>query len=387
MPFPKSKDDKVTICVLLDGLGYDLVQRISFLNDLFDEVLPLKTVFGYSCAAQPSILTGLMPTGHGGLCTYYRSSRSIFSWIRLLGLLPRRLRKNILNKSKEITRRIYRITGYFDIWKIPYELLPHFQFYELKSFYSRNPINGISTILDEVRDQGLTVSSYHWNTSDDQIFGETEEKLAMRKAVFHYLYISKTDHLLHINGNDPVHLKNSLSYYANNIRQIYKVAKENFKKVELLVFSDHGMIDVTDKIDVMSHLNKLPYRFAEDYLVFYDATMVRLWFKNPTCKEPIMNIINNINGIELISDNELKKLGSLFPDYRYGESIYLAKGGNIISPSFFGDLDVKGMHGYHPQEPGYEAFVGSSNVNMGKPKQITDLYWIIRHCVFGRNLI
>ena len=89
--------------------------------------------------------------------------------------------------------------------------------------------------------------------------------------------------------------------------------------------------------------------------------------------------MSDIKGIRFLDDNELSALGCFFPDRRYGEMIYLADGGKIISPSFFGSQDhIRGMHGYHPQEAGYKAFVGSSNLDISSAESITDLYRIMR---------
>jgi len=377
------KDNKVLLCILLDGLGYELVKRTSSLNDLFQDVCPLKTVLGYSTAAQASILTGLTPGEHGGFCVYYRSLRSIYWWTRLLPFLPKRIRRKYSNRIVEITRRLFKITGHFNIWRIPRNLLAKFQLFEKQGLYTSNPVNGIPTILDTARSKGLNVSSYYWNTQDETIFSETKKKLARREAQFHFLYISRTDHLLHLHGKDSASLQAELGYYAKQIRTVYKIAKENYRNVGMLVFSDHGMLNVTGKVDVMSPISKLSYRLGSDYLAFYDATMARFWFDNKICKRSIMDTMSTIPGIRLLDDNELSDLGCLFPDKRYGEVIYLADGGIILSPSFFGAQDhIRGMHGYHPEEYGYDAFVGSSNIDIGNPKAITDLYGIMRQMLF-----
>jgi len=374
-----SKDDRVFICVLLDGLGYDLVNEISFLSDLLDDVKPVKTVLGYSCAAQPSILTGLMPQEHGGLCVYYRSDESVFEWTRMLPQLPEELRRRKWRDAVNTTRKLHGVTGHFNVWEVPPELLHRFQLYEQKNFYLDNPLEGIPTILDDARENGITTSAYYWNTLEEHIFGETEEKLATREAHFHYLYISGTDHLLHMEGSEVANVREKLESYAEKIRRIHEVATENYRDVQLLVFSDHGMVDVTGKVDVMNRISALPYKLGEDYLAFYDATMVRFWFDNKECRGPIMDVMASIDDIRLLSEDELEELGSLFPDRRYGEAIYLADGGKIISPSFFGTLDhVRGMHGYHPETPRYDAFVGCFNVDIGEPKAITDLYGIMQ---------
>lgn len=379
MPFPRSKDDKVLICILLDGLGNEIVQKTSFLKDILENVRPLKTVLGYSCAAQASIITGLLPAQHGGFTVYYKSNNSLFKWLYLLHFLPSMIEKKLLKKADAITRSLFRITGYFSIWEIPWKILPKFQLYERKGFYTKYPLRPILTILDEARESGISTLSYYWNTSESRIFSETESNLLARKAGFHFLYIAKIDHLLHINGNNEDRITTELNIYEERIRRIYQVASENYQHVDLMVFSDHGMLDVTERINVMAPISKLKFRLGKDYLAFFDATMVRFWFNSKKCKRLVADTMSDIKGIRFLDDNELSALGCFFPDRRYGEMIYLADGGKIISPSFFGSQDhIRGMHGYHPQEAGYKAFVGSSNLDISSAESITDLYRIMR---------
>ena len=385
MNFIKSKDGNVLICILFDGLGYDIVKKTSFSNNVLEDLRPLKTVLGYSPAAQTSILTGLYPEEHGGLCVYYRSKDSVFDWMRIFPLISEDIRKKLLKDAARVTRSLFNITGHFNIWDIPYEILPYFQLFEQKSIYASHPFETFLTILDEARDTGVSISTYWWNTPEEQILFETEEKLRKRQASFHFLYISKTDHLIHTLGNNIANIKNEIDFYDKRIRQIYKIAKENYHEVSLLVFSDHGMLDITDRIDVMTPISGLSYHLGKDYLAFYDATMVRFWFDNPSCRQEIIDIMLDIKGIRLLSDFELKRLGCLFPDRRYGEMIYLAESGKIISPNYFGSQNnILAMHGYHPEENGYEAFAGSSNIDIREIQTIKDLHMIMRQQILKK---
>ena len=132
-------------------------------------------------------------------------------------------------------------------------------------------------------------------------------------------------------------------------------------------------------IDVRTHVERLPYGLGSDYLAFYDATMVRFWFKNTECEHAIKECLSSIEGIRLLGDEELQSLGSLFPDRRYGEAIYLVDAGSIVAPSFFGSQEhLKGMHGYHPDAEEYDAFLGSAGVDVGDARHITDLCAIMR---------
>ena len=55
---------RITIAVLIDAFGWDLLQAHSFLPELSHRK-PLETVLGFSSAALPSLLTGRHPDEHG----------------------------------------------------------------------------------------------------------------------------------------------------------------------------------------------------------------------------------------------------------------------------------------------------------------------------------
>jgi hypothetical protein len=386
MHFPISRHDKVLICILLDGLGYDVVRRTGFLSDLLGEIHPLRTVLGYSCAAQPSILTGKLPSEHGGFCVYYKSRNSIFWWVRLTSVLGKTIRGKLVRNAVPITRRLYGLTGYYSTWKIPRKLLHRFQLYEKTAFYEANPIKGVPTILDEARDAGNQVSALYWNKTDEQMFSETVEKLETKTAGFHFLYLAGTDKLMHQHCGDDKAIEARLADYEERIRSVYRSASRHYEDVRLMVFSDHGMLPVETEIDVMNPVAKLPYTLGKDYLAFYDATIARFWFDNPECEAAIQDTMSGIDGMYALDDEALRRLGCFFPDRRYGETIYLARGGAIISPSFFGSLSsMRGMHGYHPDEPSYEAFVGGSGVDVMNTESITDLHAVMRSCLFGNE--
>jgi hypothetical protein len=50
-------------------------------------------------------------------------------------------------------------------------------------------------------------------------------------------------------------------------------------------------------------------------------------------------------------DDELKALGTFFPDREFGELVYLVKEGVLIVPSHMGERPIRAMHGYHPDDP------------------------------------
>src|SRR5512140_3701247 len=79
------------VFVLVDALGWEFVKDREFLSDVLPNRRCLETVFGFSSGAIPSILTGLLPSGHGHWNLYLHApERSPFRWARPLRLLPHR---------------------------------------------------------------------------------------------------------------------------------------------------------------------------------------------------------------------------------------------------------------------------------------------------------
>jgi hypothetical protein len=67
-------------------------------------------------------------------------------------------------------------------------------------------------------------------------------------------------------------------------------------------------------------------------------------------------------------DDELKRLGTYFPDGAFGELIFLVKEGVLIVPSHMGERPIRAMHGYHPSEKhSFATFCSSQEV----PEELT----------------
>ncbi len=60
-----AQQDTLTLFLFVDALGWELLQKHSFLDDALPYRRPLDTVFGYSSTCDPTILTGKAPRDHG----------------------------------------------------------------------------------------------------------------------------------------------------------------------------------------------------------------------------------------------------------------------------------------------------------------------------------
>jgi hypothetical protein len=114
----------------------------------------------------------------------------------------------------------------------------------------------------------------------------------------------------------------------------------------------------------------------DDYLAVYDSTMARFWFFSHRAKHEICEKLSSSPCGKLLSDDELRELGVLFPDRRYGESIFLLHPGWMLAKSDFNGPQWMpvGMHGYHPNDPDSDAVFFSNRKSPVRMRSIADVY-------------
>src|SRR6185312_15316035 len=87
-----AREGPISICVLIDALGWKILEERKFLDDVLTYRQPLRTVLGFSSGAIPSLLTGRVPSQHGHWnLFYYDPKGSPFSWLRWLHYFPNML--------------------------------------------------------------------------------------------------------------------------------------------------------------------------------------------------------------------------------------------------------------------------------------------------------
>ena len=62
---------KLALYTFIDAFGWEIYQRYGFLNDILPNARKLETTFGFSSAADPSILTGRYPDQHTHWSSFY----------------------------------------------------------------------------------------------------------------------------------------------------------------------------------------------------------------------------------------------------------------------------------------------------------------------------
>ncbi len=120
-------------------MGWEVLQRHP---ELLSKVAPnrkrLETIFGYSSACDPSIISGKLPSEHGLWSSFYYSPETSpfanYSWMKWLprGIMNHhRVRSRI---SQMVAKRL-GYTGYLQLYNVPFEYLPYFDYAEKKRIY------------------------------------------------------------------------------------------------------------------------------------------------------------------------------------------------------------------------------------------------------------
>lgn len=364
---------KLALYTFVDAFGYEIYKQHSyFLQEIKKDSKPLESVLGFTNTCLPSILSGQYPQEHKQASLFYHSDESPFKWMKVLSFLPSffdRFRvRNILSK---IVKKLHGYTGYFQLYSIPFDKLSYFDFTEKKDYFV--PGAPFNTIFDYCVENNIKYHASDWRMPEEHNIKVMHEKIEEAEIEFAWLYLPSLDGALHAHGTQSEKIGEKIKWLDKEISAVYHKAKENYDEVSLYVFSDHGMEDVSGGYDLISDIDNLGLAYGKDYVSMYDSSMARFWFKNDTAKEKITQKLATINSGNILDDEELKRVKTYFEDGKFGELFFVMNPGIMISPSFFGQGTIPGMHGYHPDAKGSNALLISTEKIDEDIKSITDI--------------
>jgi len=385
---PRHVTRGIFVFVLIDALGWKFLEGRQFLEDILPFRVPLRTVLGFSSGAIPTMLTGVPPsqTGHWNLF-YYDPQGSPFRWLGHFRFLPDRLLDNRVSRKlvKELGKRALGMGQNFDCCVSP-RLLPWFNFIERRNIYEPGGITGAKSLFDQLAGQGIPYRSYtyhEWN--DQEILQRAMTDIEDEAASFFFVYLCEMDLLLHNQWSHPEPLEAKLSWYAGRLRELFAAARRHDPDASFIITSDHGMTPVRQHYDLVRDVKSLGLSMPEDYLAVYDSTMARFWFFSERGRREIAALVGNLDCGRVLLDDELRQLGILFPDRRYGELIFLLHPGWLLSHSDFNGpgWTPAGMHGYHPDDPYSDAVFLSNRKPSAELKSIADVYRCLKTAVIS----
>lgn len=357
MPAPLS------VYVLIDALGWEILRERPFLDDLLAERRWLVTILGYSSGAIPTLLSGLTPSQHGHWNLFYRdAARSPFGWTRPLARLPRPLVENRVSRRalKLLARRRSGYSGYFSLYDYPVAHLAQFDLTEKRDIYRPGGLD-CPSLFDDLAAARIPYECYNYHGhTDAQILALAPERAARTEARVLFLYLSGLDHHLHFHVHEPDSVSATLAWYEAGLRRVWEAAARAGRDVRLFVFSDHGMTPIRWTHDLRRDVQALGLRVPADYLPAYDSTMARFWVSTERARAALTALLEDHPCGTLMTPAELQRLGVWFEDGRYYHLLFLMKPGMLLSPSDMGTVRFAGMHGYHPSEPTADAVLLST---------------------------
>jgi hypothetical protein len=340
--------------VFIDACGWEIVRDRPFLKDIAPHRRSLRSVFGYSSACVPSILSGRWPSEHRNWCYFVHDpEHSPFRNLKALGWLPkwvtsRRIFRRWLSK---LLRGPLGFKGYFDLYNLSFRDMPRFDFSEKKSPLQPGGMNRGGNIFDELVKRGIPYHVSEPARGEAANLEALKADIAAERIDFAFLYWPELDGLMHRVGNDSPEVPAKLAAYETRIADLMSVARAHYDEVRLYVFSDHGMANCDRLLDLRRQLAPLPVSSPGDYAVVYDSTMARFWFFNERARTEVTAALRGVPQGRIIPDEELQRLGTFFPDRHFGELIFLVEEGTLIVPSDMGEKPIRAMHGFHPDAP------------------------------------
>jgi hypothetical protein len=339
--------------VFVDACGWEIIKDDPFVQEVAPNRKRLTSVFGYSSACVPSILAGSWPVVHRNWCYFvYDPQNSPFRFLRPLRWLPRAFTgRRIFRRwlSKFLKGRL-NFQGYFDLYNMPFDQISLFDFTEKKNPLAPGGMNQGPNIFDYLETHQVPYHVSAPQRSEDANLAALLQDIKAERIDFAFLYWPALDGLLHRVGNQSSEIAPRLRLYEQWVNTLLLAVKKHYEEVALYIFSDHGMANCDELLDLRRSIDGLDLRVPQDFAVVYDSTMARFWFFNEHARERVTGLLQTIPQGRVLPDEELETLGALFPDRRFGELIFLVKEGVLIVPSHMGERPIRAMHGYHPQE-------------------------------------
>lgn len=381
----KKHGREAVLFILVDALPWVLAEDTGFLKEIAATRAPLETVLGYSGGALPTLFSGRMPEVHGHWTMYHRDpSRSPFRVYKpLLWLAELAGRDGYARRFVERALPLSSsIKGYFKLYDIPLNLLPQFDLAERNDIFLPGGLGDVPSIFDMLSEMEVRSKVWTWRTPEEENFRQACAAIESGEADVIFIYTAELDAVMHAEGVFSSKTRAKLKEQERRIVELYRAAESRFEGVSLLVFSDHGMLDVTEVHDLMGHLEQsLGLSAPADYLPFYDSTIARFWGIRQGALDRIRDYLERLDYGRILDRRELARLGLAFGDSAFGELIFLLEPGHVILPSFMGRRRPAAMHGYDPKHRLSSGAFLSDRQPKSEPGHIKDMMEVMAEAV------
>lgn len=250
-------------------------------------------------------------------------------------------------------------------YRIPYNSLPNYDLTEDGNI----KLTSYRTIFDVLEEYGKKYDLGYFTSLSDRgkrcnmPLLEFTEKCMLKSVDFIPLYIPTIDSVGHKYGEDIKLIKPYLNEIDKIVEGLHKLALDSH--YSLIVLGDHGMVPITQRVDIRRAVTSTGLKLGKDYEIFLDSTVARFWFLNSGSEELITSVINKFSDFGIIINNSNYKEHRIPLDLKtnngssiYGDMLWCANPEVLISPDYFNSprKPINGMHGYiknsHPHSFG-----------------------------------
>jgi hypothetical protein len=314
-----------------------------FISELADK--------GQSGVLQPPLSYCLHPTWFAGLNpessdsffkNVYSPQTSSYQRLRLISFLKA---KEIFKLLKFFPNHYLPPSPYGGAPHIPNHLLQYFDSAEKTPPWDPGYLPQV-TLFDVFREHGINWLFIGSPDSDQRTFSimNNIQKTNPKKHSFIWLHFAELDWICHKYGPESLKRRKKLYEIDNAIKKIYKYLNNLYADIDILIFGDHGHVEVNRTFDIASLLKNTSSQIIRDYIYFLDSTVARFWFRNEKAKNEISSILADVNCGKYL---QIKASGTKHHNSKHGELIWVVNEGYVILPNFWqGNKRVKGMHGY-----------------------------------------
>ncbi|HNT74551.1 MAG TPA: alkaline phosphatase family protein [Anaerolineae bacterium] len=332
------------LLVFIDSFPFDYLNHAPFLSSLANSwrVIP---GFGYSSTCQVELLSGLTPDslGYFGEWVYNPADAPFRKWHSPLQTLS--VTRHIYYLDRVLHKILQRISG-IGIKNIPLSYLSYFSSPYVSVFDKRFPHSSIPNLPRVKGVCSYDYSSLPVEKVDTAVYERAKQCIA-NIPENHHLFVSMTklDHVGHWNGVDSPEYRQKVAELDQWVEDLYVRFLKRFPEGELVVISDHGMVNVKQLVTL--ELEKVFGKVRPDtYTYFLDGTLLRIWSDQPHLINNMVDYLSNLQIGVSLTTNERNAFGLTRPSC--GNIIFVLNESVMFVPSFWGGRSSKGMHGYHP---------------------------------------
>jgi hypothetical protein len=372
---------RLAIAVFIDACGWDVVQPRPWFLPECGHRQPVRSLFGFSSACVPAILTGRLPNENDHWSSFfYAPQTSPFRSLQSLSMLPASVvdRGRVRRWVSLGIARAHGFTGYFQVYNLPFEHLKYFDYAERNDIFRPGGINRGTSIFDDLAADRIPHHVSNWRRSEPQNIDALLHRVRAGDIRFAFLYTANLDALMHEHTKDSPRVDTKVAWYDGKLRRILREARQHHEEIRVAVFSDHGMATVRRVVDWMPRLQGLGLRFGVDFAAVYDSTMLRFWFLRDGVEARVRGVLSDGDAGAWVSDETAKAYGTWWPDGKFGHAVYALEPGVLLNPSDMGRVAPAGMHGYRPDHPDSDAALVSNFEPETSVARITDLYGVMR---------